>query len=142
MASSSSSLRFPSSLPNPNSQNLRKNLTFTLNSLPPRNLRTSDEKSLAVATGEVFLNLASRLINRRRSSSENSSVATEGGVVWEQRNEDVEAERERLGVMTSPGFSFSAAGLLFPYHLGVAQFLIEKGYIKVHYHFIVCTLYY
>lgn len=141
MASSSSSLRFPSSLPNPNSQNLRKNLTFTLNSLPPRNLRTSDEKSLAVATGEVFLNLASRLINRRRSS-ENSSVATEGGVVWEQRNEDVEAERERLGVMTSPGFSFSAAGLLFPYHLGVAQFLIEKGYIKVHYHFIVCTLYY
>ncbi|KAK6143747.1 hypothetical protein DH2020_024095 [Rehmannia glutinosa] len=43
--------------------------------------------------------------------------------------EDVEAERRRKAV-SSPGFSFSAAGLLFPYHLGVAQFLIEKGYIK------------
>ncbi|EYU35440.1 hypothetical protein MIMGU_mgv1a024957mg, partial [Erythranthe guttata] len=50
-------------------------------------------------------------------------------VVWEQRVEDVEAERRRTAV-TSPGFSFSAAGLLFPYHLGVAQLLIEKGYIK------------
>lgn len=27
--------------------------------------------------------------------------------------------------LTSPGFSFSAAGLLFPYHLGVSQCLIE-----------------
>lgn len=51
-------------------------------------------------------------------------------VIWEQRVKDVEAERDRKAV-TSPGFSFSAAGLLFPYHLGVAQFLIEKGYIKV-----------
>ncbi|GMQ01694.1 hypothetical protein CsSME_00048245 [Camellia sinensis var. sinensis] len=51
-------------------------------------------------------------------------------VVWEQRLKDVEAERCRKAV-TSPGFSFSAAGLLFPYHLGVAQFLIEKGYIKL-----------
>ncbi|THF98616.1 hypothetical protein TEA_020684 [Camellia sinensis var. sinensis] len=51
-------------------------------------------------------------------------------VVWEQRLKDVEAERCRKAV-TSPGFSFSAAGLLFPYHLGVAQFLIEKGYIKI-----------
>lgn len=51
-------------------------------------------------------------------------------VVWEQRVKDVEAEKERR-VVTSPGFSFSAAGLLFPYHLGVAQFLIENGYIKV-----------
>ena len=54
----------------------------------------------------------------------------EPDVVWEQRVKDVEAERQRR-VVTSPGFSFSAAGLLFPYHLGVAQFLIEKGYIKV-----------
>lgn len=29
----------------------------------------------------------------------------------------------------SPGFSFSAAGLLFPYHLGVAQYLLDRGYI-------------
>lgn len=54
---------------------------------------------------------------------------TEPQVIWEQRVKDVEAERRRR-VVTSPGFSFSAAGLLFPYHLGVAQFLIEKGYIK------------
>ncbi|KAK1298246.1 hypothetical protein QJS10_CPB14g01275 [Acorus calamus] len=53
----------------------------------------------------------------------------EPGVVWEQAPEDVEAEKERRAV-TSPGFSFSAAGLLFPYHLGVARFLLEKGYIK------------
>lgn len=51
-------------------------------------------------------------------------------VAWEQRVKDVEAEQRRKAV-TSPGFSFSAAGLLFPYHLGVANFLIEKGYIKV-----------
>ncbi|XP_051132975.1 uncharacterized protein LOC127252718 [Andrographis paniculata] len=50
-------------------------------------------------------------------------------IVWEQREEDVEAERRRKA-FTSPGFSFSAAGLLFPYHLGVAQLLLEKGYIK------------
>jgi hypothetical protein len=43
---------------------------------------------------------------------------------------DIEAEKDRP-VVTSPGFSFSAAGLLFPYHLGVAHLLIEKGYIKV-----------
>lgn len=55
-------------------------------------------------------------------------------VIWEQRVKDIEAEKERR-VVTSPGFSFSAAGLLFPYHLGVAQFLIEKGYIKVSFHF-------
>ncbi|BBG96114.1 Acyl transferase/acyl hydrolase/lysophospholipase superfamily protein, partial [Prunus dulcis] len=53
----------------------------------------------------------------------------EPDVVWEQRVKDVEAEKERR-VVTSPGFSFSAAGLLFPYHLGAAQFLIQNGYIK------------
>lgn len=53
-------------------------------------------------------------------------------VVWEQRLKDVEAERLR-NTVSSPGFSFSAAGLLFPYHLGVAKLLIEKGYIKVYY---------
>ena len=58
----------------------------------------------------------------------------EPNVVWEQRVKDVEAERNRR-VVTSPGFSFSAAGLLFPYHLGVAQFLIENGYIKVNFFF-------
>lgn len=50
-------------------------------------------------------------------------------VIWEQRVKDVEAERNRR-VVTTPGFSFSAAGLLFPYHLGVAHFLIQNGYIK------------
>jgi len=55
-------------------------------------------------------------------------VEARDGVVWEQRPEDVEAERRRRE-LTSPGFSFSAAGLLFPYHLGVAQCLMDKGYI-------------
>lgn len=55
--------------------------------------------------------------------------SAEPGVVWEQRVKDVEAEKLRKKV-SSPGFSFSAAGLLFPYHLGVAHCLIEKGYIK------------
>lgn len=50
-------------------------------------------------------------------------------VIWEQRVKDIEAERSRK-VVTTPGFSFSAAGLLFPYHLGVAHFLIQNGYIK------------
>lgn len=50
-------------------------------------------------------------------------------VIWEQRVKDIEAERNRR-VVTTPGFSFSAAGLLFPYHLGVAHFLIQNGYIK------------
>ncbi|KAI6678703.1 hypothetical protein NL676_039499 [Syzygium grande] len=53
----------------------------------------------------------------------------EPDVIGEQRIKDVEAEQKRR-VVTSPGFSFSAAGLLFPYHLGVAQCLIDKGYIK------------
>ncbi|KAH7518795.1 hypothetical protein FEM48_Zijuj09G0208900 [Ziziphus jujuba var. spinosa] len=121
---------------------------------------TTTKKSFAVATGELFLGLASRLIIRRKPSegpngeAASSSVAMfenygaddgeknskekigavmedeiEPQVVWEQRVKDIEAERERC-VVTSPGFSFSAAGLLFPYHLGVARFLIENGYIK------------
>eukprot|EP00897_Mesotaenium_endlicherianum_P009335 jgi/Mesen1/842/ME000112S10989 len=49
--------------------------------------------------------------------------------VWGQRKKDVEAEKKR-GVVSSPGFSYSAAGLLFPYHLGVTQCLIENGFIK------------
>lgn len=127
-----------------------------------------EKKSFAVATGELFLGLASKLIIRRgdyfngeegaegnsgsgprvtilpgsdraeswwrrRSKEEVASVVedpVQPDVVWEQRKKDVEAERGRKAV-TSPGFSFSAAGLLFPYHLGVAQLLLEKGYIKV-----------
>lgn len=56
----------------------------------------------------------------------------EGEVVWERREKDLEAEAEERGrkVVTSPGFSFAAAGFLFPYYLGVAQFLLDKGYIK------------
>ncbi|XP_027113100.1 uncharacterized protein [Coffea arabica] len=126
-----------------------------------------EKKSFAVATGELFLGIAARLIIRRgdnnlvgqggefingglepgvTSTSESwwrrwrkekaSSVVIEDplqpDVTWEQREEDVEAERRRKEqrAVSSPGFSFSAAGLLFPYHLGVAQFLIENGYIK------------
>ncbi|RRT52621.1 hypothetical protein B296_00050359 [Ensete ventricosum] len=108
-----------------------------------------ERKSFAVATGELFLGLASLLVRSRGSAfvavppdaevyvdgrgASNGSVVEEsvdGDAIWEQMSKDVEAEKERNKV-TSPGFSFSAAGLLFPYHLGVAQFLLEKGYIKV-----------
>ncbi|KAI5661509.1 hypothetical protein M9H77_20832 [Catharanthus roseus] len=128
-----------------------------------------EKKSFAVATGELFLGIAARIISRganrlirdgeegqndnnglmpgvtllsdsdqqenwwsRKSKERIASVVedpVQPEVIWEQRVKDVEAERDRKAV-TSPGFSFSAAGLLFPYHLGVAQFLIEKGYIK------------
>uniref|UniRef100_A0A1D1XMU2 Patatin n=1 Tax=Anthurium amnicola TaxID=1678845 RepID=A0A1D1XMU2_9ARAE len=115
----------------------------------------SEKKSIAVATGELFLGVASLLLRRRTPGPPLASVLTdeeeevalcfsergdEAGaavvgdpvdeeVVWEQRLKDVEAEKQRKKV-TSPGFSFSAAGLLFPYHLGVAQLLLERGYIK------------
>ncbi|KAJ0734302.1 putative triacylglycerol lipase [Helianthus annuus] len=135
---------------------------LTASDQPPQ----STNRSFAVATGELFLGIASRIIKtsnameqrldseekvtmfgeelngkkesefwkrwRRKKVDEEEVVAAvvdDGDVVWEQRLKDVEAERGRKAV-TSPGFSFSAAGLLFPYHLGVAKFLIEKGYIK------------
>ncbi|KAI5448537.1 hypothetical protein KIW84_015812 [Lathyrus oleraceus] len=104
-----------------------------------------EKKSFAVATGELFLGLASRLIKSRTPASDSDPVAMfensnerigavmedeiQPDVIWEQRVKDVEAERNRR-VVTTPGFSFSAAGLLFPYHLGVAHFLIQNGYIK------------
>ncbi|CAK8530227.1 unnamed protein product [Lathyrus sativus] len=104
-----------------------------------------EKKSFAVATGELFLGLASRLIKSSGPASDSDPVAMfenskerigavvedeiQPDVIWEQRVKDVEAERNRR-VVTTPGFSFSAAGLLFPYHLGVAHFLIQNGYIK------------
>ncbi|KAL7592965.1 hypothetical protein Lser_V15G34154 [Lactuca serriola] len=133
---------------------------------PPLPPSPSEKRTFAVATGELFLGIASRIIKSRNAmergldseekvrmfgdelvgkkesyfwsrsrnqkevkEEEIAAVVDDGDVVWEQRLKDVEAERERKAV-TSPGFSFSAAGLLFPYHLGVAKFLIEKGYIK------------
>lgn len=168
-------------LPNPH-RPLRRSPSATPLLLPLRPLNFStratsteppppplpEKKSFAVATGELFLGLASKLIIRRgdylngeggaegnngsgprvtilpgsdraeswwrrRSKEDVASVVedpVQPEVVWEQRKKDVEAERGRKAV-TSPGFSFSAAGLLFPYHLGVAQLLLEKGYIKV-----------
>lgn len=101
---------------------------------------SENKRSFAVATGELFIGIASRLL---KSSNQKTPPIDDGdriasviedeiepAMIWEQRIKDVEAEKERR-VITSPGFSFSAAGLLFPYHLGVAQLLIEKGYIKV-----------
>ncbi|KAK7412077.1 hypothetical protein VNO78_03524 [Psophocarpus tetragonolobus] len=82
------------------------------------------KKWFGVASGEVFLGLATRLMKSRKREERID-------VVWEQRVEDVEAERNRFRrLVTTPGFSFSAAGLLFPYHLGVAHFLIQNAYIK------------
>lgn len=99
-----------------------------------------EKRSFAVATGEKFMGVASRLLKRYNQRTgqvdDGDRIGTvivedevEPAVIWEQRVKDVEAEKERR-IITSPGFSFSAAGLLFPYHLGVAQLLIDKGYIK------------
>ncbi|CAN6363110.1 unnamed protein product [Urochloa humidicola] len=92
-----------------------------------------ERRSLAVRTGELFLGLAALLLRGTGAKGGGGGAAVEevearDGVVWEQRPEDVEAERRRRE-LTSPGFSFSAAGLLFPYHLGAAQCLMDKGYI-------------
>nr|CAB3491719.1 unnamed protein product [Digitaria exilis] len=91
-----------------------------------------ERRSLAVRTGELFLGLAALLLRgtgaTRGGGAAVEEVEKRDGVVWEQRPEDVEAERRRRE-LTSPGFSFSAAGLLFPYHLGAAQYLMDKGYI-------------
>ncbi|KAK3120341.1 hypothetical protein QOZ80_9AG0686090 [Eleusine coracana subsp. coracana] len=89
-----------------------------------------ERRSLAVRTGELFLGLAAMLVRVGNSGPAPAveEVEARDGVVWEQRPEDVEAERRRRE-LTSPGFSFSAAGLLFPYHIGVAQCLIDRGYI-------------
>lgn len=146
----------------PNATQKNQNLTPTPPPPPPppqNEKPTSEKRSLAVATGEIFLGIASRLLKRsNRAAADNFETIPlmerrrkkesgdgedyeerigavmedeiEPEVIWEQRVKDIEAEKERR-VVTSPGFSFSAAGLLFPYHLGVAQFLIEKGYIKV-----------
>ncbi|KAF5733305.1 hypothetical protein HS088_TW17G00847 [Tripterygium wilfordii] len=140
-----------------NDNDNKNNNKFKITSPPS----VSEKRSFAVATGELFLGLASRIIkysnNRRISRNSGLSLLDketngrssinftgddykerigkviedeiEPEVIWEQRVKDIEAEKQRL-VVTSPGFSFSAAGLLFPYHLGVAQCLIEKGYIK------------
>ncbi|KAL2342171.1 hypothetical protein Fmac_010111 [Flemingia macrophylla] len=150
--------RFPYANRNPKFSLLRPR--FAANappSQPPGGVENdaTAKKSFAVATGELFLGLAARLIKSRNGGSspagdsaavamfESSRKVYEDGigavvedeidpdVVWEQRVKDVEAERSRFSrVVTTPGFSFSAAGLLFPYHLGVAKFLIQNGYIK------------
>ncbi|KAK4424378.1 1-acylglycerol-3-phosphate O-acyltransferase PNPLA3 [Sesamum alatum] len=144
-----------------------RSLSFSTKATPPQHQSVTppppqEKRSLAVATGELFLGIASRILKRggsivnggegsemrgvemfaeeeegewlwRRRRKERIAAVVEDPVqpevVWEQRVKDVEAERRRKAV-SSPGFSFSAAGLLFPYHLGVAQLLIEKGYIK------------
>ncbi|KAL6964362.1 hypothetical protein U1Q18_035417 [Sarracenia purpurea var. burkii] len=125
---------------------------------PPPPPAASEKKSFAVATGDLFLGIALRIINMRQCGEDSNSVPiamparsldterffwrrrkegiasvvedpAEPEVVWDRKLNDAAAQRRRRAV-TSPGFSFSAAGLLFPYHLGVAQCLIEKGYIK------------
>ncbi|CAM6082572.1 unnamed protein product [Calypogeia fissa] len=50
-------------------------------------------------------------------------------VFWEQGKKDINAEDNQRRNLTSPGFSFSAAGHLFPYHLGVCDCLIEHKYL-------------
>ncbi|KAJ4964285.1 hypothetical protein NE237_024224 [Protea cynaroides] len=103
-----------------------KNLQFSVNSESKNKNSDSpigEKKTLAVATGELFIGLASRFIIRKNENGDLISV------FWEQRLKEMETDRD-LKNITSLGFSFSPAGLLMPYHLGAAQFLIEKGYIK------------
>ncbi|VFQ96321.1 unnamed protein product [Cuscuta campestris] len=161
-------LRQPLSLRTSNALNFSVKANAGPPPIPPPS-SAEEKKSFAVATGELFLGIASRILNRRGGGSAGISNADGSGdiraservamfeddseresyvwkrrkegiasvvedpvqpeVLWEQSVKDVEAERRRKAV-TTPGFSFSAAGLLFPYHLGVAHFLIEKGYIK------------
>ncbi|XP_068334157.1 uncharacterized protein [Pyrus communis] len=137
----------------PNSDTNETSSSSSSSSAPPPPPPTPTKKSFAVATGELFLGLASRIIKRRNGDPDGKAAASsvaifessgkyleerigklmeddiQPEVIWEQRVKDVEAEKERR-VVTSPGFSFSAAGLLFPYHLGAAKFLIQNGYIK------------
>ncbi|XP_030513239.1 LOW QUALITY PROTEIN: uncharacterized protein LOC115727207 [Rhodamnia argentea] len=121
-----------SSRPSTQNQNQNHNQTQKLDS------SQLEEKSFAIATGELFLGIASLLITSRNSTNGANALSETGFlrdkiepvVMWEQKVKDVEAEQTRRVVVTGPGFSFSAAGLLLPYHLGVAQFLIEKGYNK------------
>ncbi|MCL7034243.1 hypothetical protein MKW94_016353 [Papaver nudicaule] len=131
----------------------------------------SERKSFAVSTGELFLGLASRIINSTkvnydgdddttsvpinsvfteiqkmeieeeeeevftgRSRVRTIGVVKEPVMIWEPQQPlkdfEVDEINKKKALHTGTGFSFSAAGLLFPYHLGVAHFLIEKGYIK------------
>ncbi|XP_020685136.1 uncharacterized protein LOC110101545 isoform X2 [Dendrobium catenatum] len=139
------SLRFSSPRPITFWRCVRANGERESSSPPPL---TVEKRSLAVATGELFLGLASVLLRIRSSSVGGAVVVSEEkeeagysgsrgkvasvieeSVIWEQISDGLVAERERKKV-TSPGFSFSAAGLLFPYHLGVARLLLENGYIK------------
>ncbi|KAJ6706574.1 hypothetical protein OIU79_011086 [Salix purpurea] len=146
----SHSLSFTTRYSPDNKQNDNK-ITYPPPPPPPQ-----EKTSFGVATGELFLGFASRFLrSRNKNSYHNDKVSglslleksddgnvdyeerigavmedeVEPVVIWEQRVKDIEAEKERPAV-TSPGFCFSAAGLLFPYHLGVAHLLIEKGYIK------------
>ncbi|KAG5248520.1 patatin phospholipase domain-containing protein [Salix suchowensis] len=146
----SQSLSFTTRYSPDNKQNDNK-ITYPPPPPPPQ-----EKTSFGVATGELFLGIASRFLrSRNKNSYHNDKVSglslleksddgnvdyeerigavmedeVEPVVIWEQRVKDIEAEKERPAV-TSPGFCFSAAGLLFPYHLGVAHLLIEKGYIK------------
>ncbi|KAM7262633.1 hypothetical protein ACFE04_000316 [Oxalis oulophora] len=128
--------------------------TFSNNNKKPINAQQQQiekKQSLGVKTGELFIGIASKLIkltqtNKKRKPDVDVNVNVddgdkerigavmedeiEPGVIWEQRVKDIEAEEDKRVILTGPGFSFSAAGLLFPYHLGVAQYLIENDYIK------------
>ncbi|KAI8532174.1 hypothetical protein RHMOL_Rhmol11G0193000 [Rhododendron molle] len=104
----------------------------------PNPITDPDKKSFVVATGELFRGIASWFVKpgvrngrgvverekyfwRGRKEGILALVEDDKDMVWERREKDVEAEEERRrrkAVTTSPGFSFSAAGLLFPYYLG------------------------
>ncbi|XP_058089676.1 uncharacterized protein LOC131236483 [Magnolia sinica] len=142
-------LSFLPSNPNPNPRfPTYKSFANTCSSSCSRDASLSEMKSI----GEIFHGLGSMHFKIRNLTSQSggredleeeahvsggpegiASVvqdSVQSDVIWEQRSKDVAAESEKKKKVTSPGFSFSAAGMLLPYHLGVAQLLIEKGYIK------------
>ena len=62
-----------------------------------------EKKSLAVRTGELFLGMTAMFVRAGRGTAPVEEVEEREGVVWEQRPEDMEAERQQREVaMESP----------------------------------------
>ncbi|KHN33471.1 Putative plastid-lipid-associated protein 4, chloroplastic [Glycine soja] len=81
---------------NPNSSILRRRaqfISFASNSSPPQDEEATAKKSFAVATGELFLGLATRLIKSRNKGS--SSLAEDSGSVGMFENNS----EERIGAV-------------------------------------------
>lgn len=110
-----------------NKDSLPSTRSFTFSSIRTRFV----EALAAIAASRFKIDDAAAQEELRQTwlSSRTASMMTADPqpTLLEQDN-DVDVRNAKLE-LASPGFSFSAAGLLFPYHLGVGQSLIEHGYI-------------